>query len=278
MEDYSSRVSQAMRLLVEKAISADADIIENAMSEIAVMVKDGDKKAIAAFFKEDPKGVAEYLKSGKMPTSIAGKRFVAMYQSLASILDVIFEGETLQIQSFIASTGISAAQADALALSSLFMSPAIKQTILNEWVNKPYNGYPLSQRIWGLNKATENKLMQMVAAGFADGRNPKQLAGLVRGITGQQSASNIRRLLLTENSRVQHGVQKLAVREFRHISYVVLKFGVRHKEPCLCDPYQRKGRMKYEDAPDLPLHPSSSSYYQPIPTPIDEWKKEMGYV
>lgn len=277
MKDNSRNLNKALRILTDKAVTADAKLIESVMEDITQLLSIGDKDAISSYFKEDGKAVKLFLQKGITPKSFSALRFIVLLENLSSSLDVIFDVERGHVNSFLDSTNITDVQKASLVNSSLFMSPSIKATVLREYLDKPYSGYKLSERIWNLSKVSEESLMKMIASGVAEGNNPKQLAPLVRKMFNDQSSSNIRRLLLTENSRITSGVQKLAVFEFKHIKYVVLKFGVRHKVACACDAWQKKGKMKYEDAPAMPIHPNSSSYLQPIPTPVAEWKASMVY-
>ncbi|MFC3833090.1 MULTISPECIES: hypothetical protein [Deinococcus] len=245
--------------LVEASAKADSAVIEAALPELASMVG-GSPADLSAFFKADPEGIRLFLAKGVSPTSFAGKRFAALLPFLAEMLNAIYAHERGQVETFLAAKTAG----EDLARTSLFMSPTIKAAILDEWVNKPWKGVALSERIWDFSKASEDSLLKLIATKIAEGKSPKQIQPIIRKVFKDQSTYNVRRLLLTESSRVWHDVQNLAYQEFKHIKHVKLKYGVRHKKDCACTPWHDKGNIPYEDAPTMPIHPFSSSYLQAV--------------
>ncbi|WP_159065945.1 hypothetical protein [Deinococcus ficus] len=244
-------------------MTADQALIDAVLPDLVKLVGDGDARAVREYFKADPKGIRLYLEKGIMPKTFAGRRFVAMLPTLLGMVDTIYAAEKMLVDNFLEGS-MTAAEAQALRVRSLFMSPRFTATVLAEWVNKPWKGHSLSQRIWDFSKTTEDTLLKLVASGIAEGKGPTALKPIIKKVFTDQSDYVVRRLLLTESSRISHDVQRIAVSEFKHIKYVVLKYGVRHKKDCACTPWKNKGKMLYEDAPSMPIHPNSSSYLQPV--------------
>lgn len=249
----------ALLRLVEASSLADNKVIEAAVPDIARLAG-ADPAAIRDYFKADPEGIRLYLSKGIMPTTFAGKRFAALLPFLVQMLSAVYNHEKALVVDYLEGQSDAAA----LAKRSLFLSPTIKATILDEWVNKPWKGVALSQRIWDFSTYSEDALLKLIASKVAEGKSPKQIQPIVRKIFKEQSTYNVRRLLLTEGSRIWHDVQNIAYSEFKHIKHVKLMYGVRHKKACACTPWHDKGNIPYEDAPTMPIHPFSSSYLQAV--------------
>lgn len=259
MMDSSQVLHDALLRLTEASVLADSKVIEASVGEIASLVS-ADPQTIKDFFAADPEGIKLYLSKGIKPTSFAGKRFAAQLPQILEMVSQIYSHEKEQVIQFLEGKE----DASKLATASLFMSPTIKLAILDEWVNKPWKGHSLSSKIWDFSIQSEDALLKMVASGIAEGKSPKQLQPIVRKVFKEQSTANIRRLLLTESSRVWSDVQNMAYQEFKHIKFVKLVYGVRHKKDCACTPWHKKGLIPFEEAPILPLHPSSSSFLQAV--------------
>jgi len=259
----SQPLRDALDSLIARAVALDAKHLDTVMPELLKLVQEGNTADIRDYFKPDPKGLALFLSKGIPPTSFAGRRYAAMLPVLVDMLNAIYAHERGLVEDFLDGTVKGEERAKVLR-SSLFMSPSIKALILQEWIDKPWKGHSLSARVWDFSKATEDSILRLVASKIAEGKGPKQIAPLVRNLTGQQSKYVVKRLLLTESSRIWHDVQSIAVSEFKHIKYVVLKYGNRHTVKCACTPYKDKGKILYSDAPDMPIHPNSSSYLQPV--------------
>lgn len=274
--DYTDQIDKALERVFQEIARRDSKLLSDALPDIERLIGE-DRDKLKAFFASNPQEVRLWFERRIPPKSFAARRYVALVEGLGEMLDVILSGERALLDDYLTkAVKLSEAEKSALFASSLFMSPVVKGQVLQQSLALRSQGLTLSQRLWGANTAAQDLILSTINTNLAAGKNPKEIIRIIKAEVPRQQDYVVKRLVVTESRRMWQATQKQAVSEFKHIKYVVFRLDRRHKVKDICDQWVAKGRVLYSEAPNMPLHPNSRTILQPVPTPVEEWKRDRG--
>ncbi|KQR08831.1 hypothetical protein [Deinococcus sp. Leaf326] len=267
-------IFEALEIILGKSLKADAALLEQNLDFILSNLDNAE--LLKEFFSKDAADLKDALTKRKRPKSISAKRYLVVREALVGVIEALYAGEVQRVLEQAERAKLTPKQRQSLLTASQFMNPDITKRFLTDALRTKHQEVALSERIWDFTQLPKETLLDLVRTGVAEGKNPQVIKSIIRKQLLDQSEYNVRRLVVTESRRLWQEVQTEAYSEFKHIKYVRLKLSPKHKVKDICDEWVSKGLIPFEEAPKMPLHPNSRSILQAVPTPTEEWKKDMG--